>query len=167
MTNSPFPPTGTQTAAVAVTAGVRTSSPDLATSEVSAAVAAGRSASETAAGDAAGRVKVSLDALLAGLRELSSERLEERLQLVGCCESRLAAVRVETVRALTRRDGAALAADVMREGLKHSRSNAKREVKLAEQLAEVPGTSQALADGATTPQHARIIAEAAEQGPHR
>ncbi len=36
-------------------------------------------------------------------------------------------------------------------------------MNLAEQLAEVPKTSQALADGAITPQHARMIAEAAEQ----
>ena len=49
--------------------------------------------------------------------------------------------------------------------LKQSRGVAKREVKLAGQLADVPATAEALADGAITPQHARLIAEAAEAAP--
>ena len=106
-----------------------------------------------------------LDPLVAGLRALGSEHLEERLQIVGRCEARLAAVRAETVAALARRDGEARAADVLRNDLKQSRGGAKRDVKIAGQLAELPETAEALAEGAITPQHARIIAEASEHAP--
>ena len=106
-----------------------------------------------------------LDPLVAGLRALGSEHLEERLQIVGRCEARLAAVRAETVAALARRDSEARAADVLRNDLKQSRGGAKRDVKIAGQLAELPETAEALAEGAITPQHARIIAEASEHTP--
>ena len=103
-----------------------------------------------------------LDPLVAGLRALDGEHLEERLQLVGRYEARLAAVRAETVAALARRDGEARAADVLRNDLKQSRGGAKRDVKIAGQLAELPETTRALAEGAITAQHAKIIAEASE-----
>lgn len=64
---------------------------------------------------------------------------------------------------LARRDGEAMAAETVRSRLKQSRGSAKRDVKLAGQLAELPETAGALADGAITTQHARMIAEAAEQ----
>ena len=112
--------------------------------------------------DALGRVAGQLEALLAGLRSLGGELLEERLGLVGRCEAGLAAVRSETVAELARRDGEARAAEAVRDRLRQSRGSAKRDVKLAGQLADLTGTSQALADGDITPQHAKIIAEAAE-----
>ena len=115
--------------------------------------------------DLADRVLVSFDASLAGLRAMGGEFLEERLRLVGRCESRLAAVKAETVAALARRDGEARAADVLRNDVKQSKGSAKRQVKEAGQLAQVPKVAQALAEGAITPQHARLIAEAAEQAP--
>ena len=117
------------------------------------------------AGDLAGRVLSSLDVLVTALRALAGARVEERLVLVGRCESRLAAVKAEAVTELSQWRGEARAADVLRNDLKQSRGGAKREVKLAGQLAEVPATSKALATGAITPQHARLIAEAAEQAP--
>ena len=85
--------------------------------------------------------------------------------LVGRCESRLAAVKAETVAALACRDGEARAADVLRNDVMQSRGSAKRQVKEAGRLAQVPKTAEALAEGAITPQHARLIAEAAEQAP--
>ena len=109
------------------------------------------------------RILASFDVSLAGLRALDGERLEERLVLVGRCESRLAAVKAETIAALARRDGEAQAADVLRNDVGQSRGSAKREVRLAGQLAKVPQTAGALAEGAITPQHARLIAEAVEQ----
>ena len=109
------------------------------------------------------RILASFDASLAGLRALDGERLEERLVLVGCCESRLAAVKAETISALARREGEARAADVLRNDVGQSRGSAKRQVKEAGQLAKVPRTAGALAKGAITPQHARLIAEAVEQ----
>ncbi len=114
---------------------------------------------------AAARVLASFDAALAGLRAMGDERLEEQLQLVGRCESRLAAVKADRLAALARRDGEAQAADVLRNDVGQSRGSAKREVRLAGQLAKVPRTAGALAEGAITPQHARLIAEAAEQAP--
>ena len=126
---------------------------------------AGDPAGSSKVGDLAGRVLVSLDVLVAALRALAGAQVEERLRLVGRCESRLAAVKAEAVTELSRWRGEARAADVLRNDLKQSRGGAKREVKLAGQLAEVPATSKALATGAITPQHARLIAEAAEQAP--
>ena len=119
---------------------------------------------ETAA-EAAAQIVASFDASLAGLRALGDERLEEQLHLVGRCESRLAAVKAEKVAALARRDGEARAADVLRNDVKQSKGSAKRQVKEAGRLARVPKTARALAEGAITPQHARLIAEAAEQAP--
>ena len=109
------------------------------------------------------KILASFDASLAGLRTLDGERLEERLVLVGRCESRLAAVKAETISALARREGEARTADVLRNDVGQSRGSAKRQVKEAGQLAKVPQTAGALAEGAITPQHARLIAEAAEQ----
>ena len=104
-----------------------------------------------------------LDALVAALRSLGGELLEERLGLVGRCEARLAAVKSETVAELARLVGEAGAAEAVRDRTRNSRGAAKRDVKLAGQLADLPETAGALADGAITPQHARMIAEAAEQ----
>ena len=114
---------------------------------------------------AAAQIMASFDASLAGLRALGDEHLEGQLQLVGRCESRLAAVKAEKIAALARRDGAARTADVLRNDVKQSRGSAKRQVKEAGRLAQVPKVAQALAKGTITPQHARLIAEAAEQAP--
>ncbi len=114
---------------------------------------------------AAAQIMASFDASLAGLRALGDEHLEDQLQLVGRCESRLAAVKVEKIAALARRDGAARAADVVRNDVKQSRGSAKRQVKDAGRLAQVPKVAQALAEGTITPQHAQLIAEAAEEAP--
>ena len=118
-----------------------------------------------AAAEAAAQIVASFDASLAGLRALGDEHLEEQLHLLGRCESRLAAVKAEKVAALARRDGEARAADVLRNDVGQSRGSAKRQVKEAGRLAQVPKTAEALAEGAITPQHARLIAEAAEAAP--
>ena len=116
---------------------------------------AGGAGSSTVSGDAVGRVAVLLDALLVGLRSVGGEYLEERLGLVGRCEAGLAAVKSETVAEVARRDGEALAAEVVRARLRQSRGGAKRDVKLAGQLAELPSIAQALAAGAITPNRPR------------
>ena len=117
------------------------------------------------AANLAARVLASFDSSLAEMRAMDGELLEERLRLVGRCESRLAAVKAETITALADRDGEARAADVLHNDVRQSRGSAKRQVKEAGQLAAVPKVAQALAEGAITPQHARLIAEAAEQTP--
>ncbi len=103
-----------------------------------------------------------LEELVATLRSLGGDWLEERLGLVGRCEARMASVKSDTVTELARRDGEAHAAEAVRARLRGSRGSAKRDVKLAGQLADMPETAEALAAGAITPQHARMIAEAAE-----
>ena len=114
-------------------------------------------------GETAAHAVELLDALVTALRSLSGEWLEERLELVGRCEARLASVKSDTVADLTRRDGEAMAVEAVRGRLRQSRGSAKRDVKLAGRLADLPGTAGALADGSITPQHARMIAEAAEE----
>ena len=126
-------------------------------------MAAGRGGTE--AEDLAGRVLGSLDVLVGALRDLRGARVEERLRLVGRCESRLAAVKSEAVAELAAWRGEAHAAGVLQHDLKQSRGAAKGEVQLAGQLAEVPATAEALDAGDITPRHARLIAEAAEAAP--
>jgi len=110
-----------------------------------------------------GRVEGLLDALVAALRSVGGELLEERLGMVGRCEARLAAVKSDTVAELARRDGEAQAAETVRERLRRPRGGAKRDVKLAGQLADLPDTAEALADGTITPRHAQMIADAADE----
>ena len=126
-------------------------------------MAAGRNGSGVE--DLAGRVLGSLDVLVGALRDLRGAQVEERLRLVGRCESRLAAVKSEAVAELAAWRGEAHAAGVLQHDLKQSRGAAKGEVKLAGQLAEVPATAEALDAGEITPRHARLIAEAAEAAP--
>ena len=118
--------------------------------------------SATAPRETAAHAVELLDALVMTLRSLDGDWLEERLGLVGRCEARLASVKSDTVAALTRRDGEAMATEAVHGRLKQSRGSAKRDVKLAGQLEDMPETAGALADGAITPQHARMIADAAE-----
>ena len=106
-----------------------------------------------------------LDALVLGLDGLGGQRLEECLRIVGRCEARLAAVKAEKVAELARWRGEAHAAAVLRGDLKQSRGGAKREVKFAERLGDLPKTAKALAAGNVTPQAARAIADAAAHTP--
>ena len=115
--------------------------------------------------DLAGRVLGSLDVLVGALRDLRGAQVEERLRLLGRCESRLAAVKSEAVAELAAWRGEAHAAGVLQHDLKQSRGAAKGEVQLAQQLAEVPATAEALEAGEITPRHARLIAEAAGAAP--
>ena len=115
--------------------------------------------------DPAGRVLGSLDVLVGALRDLRGAQVEERLRLVGRCESRLAAVKSEAVAELAAWRGEAHAAGVLQHDLKQSRGAAKGEVKLASRMAEVPATAEALDAGDITPRHARLIAEAAAAAP--
>ncbi len=80
--------------------------------------------------------------------------------MVGRCESRLAAVKADKVAELAQWRGEAHAAAVLRGDLKQSRGAAKRDVAFAERLGDLPGTAEALAEGAITPQAARAIADA-------
>ncbi len=106
-----------------------------------------------------------MDALVDGLRGLGGVRLEECLRLLGRCEARLAAVKTDKVGELAQWRGEVHAAAVLRGDLKQSRGGAKREVRFAGRLADLPKTAQALAAGDVTPQAARVIADAAAHTP--
>ncbi len=99
------------------------------------------------------------------VRDLGDRELEARLVLFGKCESRLAALKAETVAEVTRRRGSGHAADVLRDSLRQSRGRAKQDVQLAEQLSRTPGTADALRSGSITAKQAKMIAEAVEQAP--
>ena len=99
------------------------------------------------------------------VRRLSDEELARRLVVLGRAKSHLVALEAEAVAELSRRRGEANAAELLRNELKQSRNGAKRDVQFAERLAALPETAQALSDGAITPQHARMIADAAEHTP--
>ncbi len=99
------------------------------------------------------------------VRDLADRQLENRLVLFGKCESRLAALKAETVAEVTRRRGAGHAADVLRDSLRQSRGRAKQDVQLAQQLGRAPDTADALRSGSITPKQAKMIAEAVEQAP--
>ena len=106
-----------------------------------------------------------LDGLVVGLGALGGGHLEECLRLVGRCEARLAAVKADKVAELAQWRGEAHAAAVLHGDLKQSRGSAKRDVAFAGRLADLPGTAEALAEGAITPQHARAIADASAHTP--
>ena len=158
-------PTTPAAVAGAGSAGAAASAHLLGQGDASAASATSPAGAPGAGGPSSAHLLGLLDALVVGLRSLGGERLEERLGLVGRCDARLAGVRTETIAALAARDGEARAAEVLRGDLKQSRGGAKREVQFAGRLADLPGTAEALADGAITPQHARAIADASAHTP--
>ncbi|MCE2532470.1 MAG: DUF222 domain-containing protein [Acidimicrobiia bacterium] len=118
-----------------------------------------------AAGSAERDEVVALFAAPVVVGDLSDGRLEDHLVVLGRAKSRLAAMDAEAVAELARRRGEAEAVDLLRGKRKQSRGGAKREVQQAGRLAELPGTAQALEEGRITPQHARLIVEAAQVAP--
>lgn len=94
---------------------------------------------------------------------LSDGELEDRVLLLARAKARLSALDAEALAELVRRRGEAAAVTVLRDVLGQSRGGAKRDVKFAEALVRLPATAGALRAGDITPQHARVIAEAAEK----
>ena len=96
---------------------------------------------------------------------LSLLELRERLGLIKNAESRLAAMKAETLAAYAGRGGEGLARRVVLEELQSSKQQARREVEIASQLSQVPETLDALGAGEIPEAHAKRIAKAASQGP--
>ena len=96
---------------------------------------------------------------------VSSGVLRERVGLIGRAESTLAAFKAEALAELARRDGSGAAKRAVREVLRSSPSRAHHDVKAAERLAGLAGTSEALAAGEVPADHARLIARASSEGP--
>ncbi len=95
----------------------------------------------------------------------SKSELRDRVGLIGRAESTLAAFKAEALAELAHRDGSGAAKRVARDVLRSSPSRAHHDVKAAERLAGLAGTSAALAAGDIPADHARLIARASSEGP--
>lgn len=95
---------------------------------------------------------------------LSDEALSARLGLIGRCESRLAAMKSRVLAEVGNRHSTATAVRVAGEELRSSRRETKRAVETAQQMRELPATSDALDDGTIPQGHARLIGRAAGEG---
>ncbi len=91
---------------------------------------------------------------------LSDEALRSRLGVLGRAESRLAAMKSRALAELSRRHSKGDAQRLVRDELKASKREAKRDVETAARLAELPATSEALESGEIPQGHARLIARA-------
>ena len=96
---------------------------------------------------------------------LSEQGLRAQLQLVGRGESRLAAMKAQILGELGRRTSAIDAQLIASDELLSSKREAKRDVKTAIRLQQLPDTANALADGEIPAGHARLIARASGEGP--
>jgi len=92
------------------------------------------------------------------------EQLRERLQSTFRVENQAAAVRVETLAELTRREGVHITEDNLRERGLRPRRKARSEVETAVELEELPKTSEGLRDGEIPYDNARILAKASQEG---
>ena len=91
--------------------------------------------------------------------------LRRRLGLLGGAESRLEALKAQTVAEIARRHDTAGAKKMAREVLRSSPSKAHHDVRAAERLAGLAATCEALASGEVPADHARLIARASSEGP--
>ena len=107
------------------------------------------------AGTAAARAVCVLAVDVEGLRD---EGLSLRLSEIGRAESRLAAMKAQVLAEVGRRHSNAVAQRLVRDELRSSKREAKRDVESAVQLAKLPTTSEALESGEIPQGHARLIA---------
>ncbi len=89
---------------------------------------------------------------------LSDEGLRSHLKVLGRAESRLAAMKSRVLAELGRRHSSADAQRLVRDELRASKREAKRDVETAARLSELPTTSEALESGEIPVGHARLIA---------
>ena len=92
------------------------------------------------------------------------EELQDRLQSTIRVENQLASVRAETLAEMTRREGAELTENTLRESGLRSRRRARSEVETAMELEGLPETSEGLRDGKISYENARILAKASQRG---
>ncbi len=96
---------------------------------------------------------------------MCDEGLSLRLGVLGRAESRLAAMKAQVLAEVGRRHSKADAQRLVRNELKASGRDAKRDVEAAVRLAELPATSEALESGEIPQGHARLIARASSESP--
>ena len=113
-----------------------------------------------------GRVVNEIEVVLPTLSvaDATLEQLQVRLVSTFRAENRAAAVRAETLAELTRREGAHLIEDTLRETGLRPRRKARSEVETAKELEELPKTSEGMRQGDIPYENARILAKASQRG---
>ena len=96
--------------------------------------------------------------------DASLEQLQVRLASTFRAENRAAAVRAETLAELTRREGTHLIENTLREMGLRPRRKARSEVETAQELEELPKTSEGMRSGEIPYDNARILAKASQRG---
>ncbi len=97
--------------------------------------------------------------------KLSDEALRSRLGVLGRAESRLEAMKAQVLAEVGRRHSMGDAQRLVRDELRSSKREAKRDVETAARLAELPATSEALESGEVPVGHARLIARVSGESP--
>lgn len=97
---------------------------------------------------------------VANTAAMSDEGLSSRLGAIGRAESRLAAMKAQVLAEIGRRHDSKVAQRLVRDELRASSREAKRDVESAARLAELPATTEALESGEIPAGHARLIARA-------
>ena len=97
---------------------------------------------------------------VANTATMSDEGLSSRLGVIGRAESRLAAMKAQVLAEIGRRHDTKVAQRLVRDELRASSREAKRDVESAARLADLPATSEALESGEIPVGHARLIARA-------
>ena len=113
-----------------------------------------------------GRVVNEIEMVLPNLpvADATLEQLQVRLASTFRVENQAAAVRAETLAELTRREGAHLIENTLRETGLRPRRKARSEVETAKELEELPKTSEGMRQGDIPYDNARILAKASQQG---
>ena len=99
------------------------------------------------------------------VRGLDAAGLDSRLRDLGRVQSRVSGLIAEVVAEKKRRSRVGDTVDGLLEGLRVSRGQARRTMNEAAQLEKLEATRGALVDSRITPEHARIMGRASENGP--
>ena len=93
------------------------------------------------------------------------DQLDSRLRELGRVQSRVSGLIAEVVAEKKRRSRVGDTVDGLLEGLRVSRGQARKTMNEAAQLEKLGATRDALVDSRITPEHARIMGRASENGP--
>ncbi|MCY4090251.1 MAG: hypothetical protein OXF62_05490, partial [Caldilineaceae bacterium] len=99
------------------------------------------------------------------VRGLDAAGLDSRLRDLGRVQSRVSGLIAEVVAEKKRRSRVGDTVDGLLEGLRVSKGQARKTMDEAAQLEKLGATRDALVDSRITPEHARIMGRASENGP--
>ncbi len=99
------------------------------------------------------------------VRGLDGAGLDSRLRELGRVQSRVSGLIAEVVAEKKRRSRVGDTVDGLLEGLRVSKGQARKTMDEAAQLEKLGATRDALVDSRITPEHARIMGRASENGP--